>query len=358
MSTLAMRMSHLRNGVSELHGQVSRKMWSRLWPDLEVDQVPISHITNGIHTGTWIARRLYVLLNRYLEEGWQERLDDPKTWEDIERVPDHDLWSLRRHLKRKLVAYMRDRVRQPWIDGEIHPVQVVASGVLLDPYALTIGFARRFATYKRAGLVLSDLDRLLEIINQPNRPVQIIFAGKAHPADEPGKQLIQSVYRRIKQAENGGRLVFLEDYDMNVARYLVQGVDVWLNTPQRPNEASGTSGQKAALNGVLNFSILDGWWREGFNGRNGWVIGSDEDLGDPVRQDEADAESLYDILENEIIPLYYDRAADNMPSEWIGWVKESIKTLAPKFSMRRMIKDYTEQMYLPILDESPSKEKA
>ncbi|MGD8603679.1 MAG: alpha-glucan family phosphorylase [Anaerolineales bacterium] len=357
MSILAMRMSRLRNGVSELHGRVSRQMWNHLWPDLPVEQVPITHITNGVHTGTWIARRLYGLCNRYFEADWQERLDDPETWQAIDRIPDHELWSLRRHLKRKLTAYMRDRVRQPWMEGKIHPIQVVASGVLLDPYALTIGFARRFATYKRAGLVLRDFERLLAIINQPNRPVQIIFAGKAHPADEPGKQLIQSVYRRVKQAENGGRLVFLEDYDMNLARYLVQGVDVWLNTPRRPNEASGTSGQKAALNGALNFSVLDGWWREGYNGHNGWAIGGETDYDDPEQQDRADAESLYQTLEDEIIPLYYDRSADRMPSEWIGWIKESIKTLAPRFSMRRMVKDYINQMYLPILDAPRKKEK-
>jgi starch phosphorylase len=194
------------------------------------------------------------------------------------------------------------------------------------------------------------MDRLLSILNQPNRPVQIIFAGKSHPADEPGKLLIQEVYRAVKNANNGGRLVFLEDYDMNVARYLVQGVDIWLNTPRRPNEASGTSGEKAALNGVLNFSVLDGWWREGYNGMNGWAIGTDIDIADPNQQDEADAESLYDTLENDIIPLYYtNRSADNLPGEWIGRVKESIRTLAPQFSMRRMVKEYVNQLYVPAM---------
>jgi starch phosphorylase len=242
---------------------------------------------------------------------------------------------------------MRDRARIQWLATDVHPVQVVASGTLLDPYALTIGFARRFATYKRANLILSDLDRLLGILNRPNQPVQIIFAGKAHPADEPGKLLIQEVYRAVKKAENGGRLVFLEDYDMNLARYLVQGVDVWLNTPRRPNEASGTSGEKAALNGVLNFSVLDGWWREGYNGRNGWAIGDDTDYGNPNIQDRKDAESLYDILENEIIPVYYnERSADNLPVEWVARMKESIRTVSPQFSMRRMVKEYTQRLYL------------
>ncbi|MBL7163379.1 MAG: alpha-glucan family phosphorylase [Anaerolineales bacterium] len=351
MPLLAFRFAERRNGVSELHGQVARKMWNFLWPDLREEDVPISYVTNGIHTGTWLARRLDHLFRRYLGRDWMDHLDDPDLWEDVENIPDEELWMVHRHLKRKLVFYMRERAREQWLQDGVHPVQVIASGVLLDPYALTIGFARRFATYKRAGLILRDLDRLLELVNRPNRPVQIIFAGKAHPNDNPGKMLIQEVYRTVKQAENGGRLVFLEDYDMNLARYLVQGVDVWLNTPRRPNEASGTSGQKAALNGVLNFSILDGWWREGYNGGNGWAIGDETDHEDPDVQDQMDIESLYDILENEIIPLYYDRAENNLPREWIARMKASIRTLGPQFSMRRMIKEYTEQLYLPAMEE-------
>ncbi len=350
MPVLAMRMSGLRNGVSELHGQVARKMWQYLWPDRNVEDVPISYITNGIHTGTWLARRLRHLYGRYLGRDWLDRIDDPEVWEAVEAIPDEELWAVRRHLKRKLVFYMRERARDQWLHDEVHPVQVVASGALLDPYALTLGFARRFATYKRADLILSDMDRLLKLVNQPNRPVQIIFAGKAHPADKPGKLLIQKVYRKVKQAENGGRLVFLEDYDMNLARYLVQGVDVWVNTPRRPNEASGTSGEKAALNGVLNFSILDGWWREGYNGQNGWAIGDETDYEDPDLQDQKDAESLYDVLENEIIPLYYQRSAGNIPTEWISHMKESIRTLAPTFSMRRMVKEYASDMYFDLME--------
>lgn len=351
MPVLAMKMSALRNGVSELHGEVAREMWSHLWPDRNHDETPISHITNGIHTGTWLARRLRHLYGRYLGRTWLEDIDDPEIWEAVESIPDEELWAVRRHLKRKLVFYMRERARSQWVKDEIHPVQVLASGALLNPYALTIGFARRFATYKRADLVLSDFERLLNIINQPNMPVQIIFAGKAHPADKPGKLLIQKVYRMVKLADNGGRLVFLEDYDMNLARYLIQGVDVWLNTPRRPNEASGTSGQKAALNGVLNFSVLDGWWREGYNGKNGWAIGNDTNYDDPNYQDDLDRESLYDILENEIIPLYYDRSSGNLPTEWIGRVKESIRTLAPEFSMRRMVKAYARDLYFQLMDK-------
>jgi glycogen phosphorylase len=348
MPVLALRSSKHRNGVSELHGEVSRKMWLNLWPGREVDDVPITHITNGVHTNTWLARRLRHLYDRYLGSDWVENLDDPSIWEGIEKIPDAELWAVRRHLKRKLVAYMRERARSQWLRDGVHPVQVIASGVLLDPYALTIGFARRFATYKRANLILRDLGRLLDIVNRPNMPVQIIFAGKAHPADEPGKLLIQEVYRVVKKAENGGRLVFLEDYDMNLARYLVQGVDVWLNTPRRPHEASGTSGMKAAMNGVLNFSVLDGWWREGYNGFNGWAIGEDRDYEDYEKQDEADAEHLYSTLENQIIPLYYqERSSDGLPGDWIERMKESIRTLSPQFSMRRMVKDYTERLYIP-----------
>jgi starch phosphorylase len=352
MPVLAIRTAERANGVSELHGQVARQMWSFLWPTLPVEQVPIRHITNGIHTGTWLARRLWLLFDRYFEPGWMERADEPQTWEPVERIPDEELWAVRRHLKRKLVAYMRERARKQWLEARVHPVQVIASGVLLDPYALTIGFARRFATYKRASLILHDVDRLLRLVNRPGMPVQVIFAGKAHPADEPGKLLIQEVYRQVKRAETGGRLVFLEDYDINLARYLVQGVDVWLNTPRRPNEASGTSGQKAALNGALNLSVLDGWWREGYNGLNGWAIGDAGEHSDPASQDAADAESLYHLLENEIIPLYYlERSADRLPGEWLGRVKESIRTLAPRFCMRRTVREYVDTMYLPALPE-------
>jgi len=358
MSVLALQLSAQSNGVSELHGQESRKMWAFLWPGYKVDDIPISHITNGVHTGTWLARRMRLMYDRYLGSDWLEHVDDPATWQQIENIPDAELWAVRRHLKRKLIAYIIDRARQQWLTTMVHPVQVVASGVLLDPYALTIGFARRFATYKRASLVMRNFDRLLKLLNQPNMPVQIIFAGKSHPSDEPGKLLIQEVYRAVKNAKNGGRLVFLEDYDMNMARYLVQGVDVWMSTPRRPMEASGTSGEKAALNGVLNFSVLDGWWREGYNGYNGWAIGDDTNYADPNQQDDYDAESLYDVLENDIIPLYYtSRSADNLPGEWLARVKESIRTLAPQFSMRRMIKEYYTQMYVPAIDGTADKKR-
>jgi starch phosphorylase len=347
MSMLAIRMSHERNAVSELHGQVSRRMWQFMFPDTPVERVPIKAITNGVHTSTWLARRMKLLYDRYLGRDWLEEADDVSLFQAIFAVPDDELWAVRRHLKRKLAAFARERARAQWITTRRHPVQIVASGTLLDPYMLTIGFARRFATYKRGSLVLRDVDRLMRIITDVRRPVQIIFAGKAHPMDEPGKLIIQQVYRTLKRAEFGGRIVFLEDYDINLARYLVQGVDVWMNNPRRPLEASGTSGMKAALNGVLNFSVLDGWWQEGFNGDNGWAIGDETEQANPEEQDARDAESLYSTLENQIVPLYYENGQNELSPGWMRKMKTSIATLAPVFNTSRMVKQYVEDMYLP-----------
>ncbi len=347
MGVLALRYSGGLNAVSELHGRVARKMWNFLWEDQQEEDVPITYVTNGVHTDNWMARRLGVLYDKYLGPDWREHLDEPEIWSKLDEIPAEELWAFRMHQKRKLSFRMQEWTRTRWANGGFHPVQVLASGALIDPYVLTIGFARRFATYKRANLILRDVERLLKIINRPNMPVQIIFAGKAHPADEPGKQLIQQIYRTVKKAETSGRLVFLEDYDMNIARYLVQGVDVWLNTPRRPLEASGTSGMKAALNGALNFSVLDGWWREAYNGKNGWAIGEDKEPEVPEIQDQADALSLYSTLENEIIPLYYDRHANWIPLDWIEHMKNSLRTVTPQFSTRRMVKEYVERLYVP-----------
>lgn len=345
MPILALKLSNGRNGVSELHGEVSREMWKFLWKDKDVKDIPIDHVTNGVHTRNWLARRMNILLEKYLGVDWYDNLDDQKVIQKIDSIPDSELWNTHLHLKRKLSFYLKERVRDRWTHGGFHPVQVVSSGVLINPYALTIGFARRFATYKRASLVLSQVERLLEIINRPNMPVQIIFAGKAHPADDPGKQLIQKVYRTVKKAETGGRIVFVEDYEMNLARYLVQGVDVWLNTPRRPYEASGTSGMKAAINGALNFSILDGWWREAYNGKNGWSIGEEKEYESTDVQDVADAESLYNTLEHKIIPMYYNQDPKDMSAEWVGYMKNTMKTVIPQFSTRRMVKEYVEKFY-------------
>ncbi|MBA4376110.1 MAG: alpha-glucan phosphorylase [Anaerolinea sp.] len=350
MPVLALKLSERANAVSELHGTVSRKMWNFLWPDRKVENVPIGYVTNGVHTNTWLARRMGVLFSKYLAEDWIERLDDPDLWEKAVNIPDVDLWEVRRHMKNKLVNFANERTRVQWRNGTLTASQVVAGGAFLEPYSLTIGFARRFATYKRANLMFRDFDRLMRLINNPHMPVQIIFAGKAHPADEPGKLLIQQIYRAVKEARSGGRLIFLEDYDINLARYLVQGVDVWMNTPRRPNEASGTSGMKAALNGGLNFSILDGWWREGYNGKNGWSIGTETEYANPEEQDMADAQSIYETLEKQIIPLFYERNHEKTPVEWLKMVKENLRTLTPQFSLRRMLKEYMTDYYLPAIE--------
>ncbi|HPS42159.1 MAG TPA: alpha-glucan family phosphorylase [Anaerolineaceae bacterium] len=351
MPVMALKLSERANAVSELHRSVSRRMWNFLWPGMKESDVPIGYVTNGVHTGTWLARRMGVLFQTYLGANWLERLDDPALWNDIDLIPDAELWAVRRHLKNKLVKFANERVRQQWHNGTLTAAQAVASGVFMEPYSLTIGFARRFATYKRANLVFRDFDRFINVITDAHRPVQVVFAGKAHPADEPGKLLIQQVYRAVKDSRSGGRLVFLEDYDINVARYLVQGVDVWMNTPRRPNEASGTSGMKAALNGVLNFSVLDGWWREGYNGKNGWSIGKEVEYANTDEQDSDDARSIYETLEKQIIPQYYERDVNRIPVEWLTMMKESLRTLIPQFSLRRMLKEYMSDYYLPAINE-------
>ena len=347
MGVLALRNSDGRNAVSDLHGRVARKMWHTLWPERPEAEVPITHVTNGVHIANWLARRMSRLLSRHLGEDWYARLDEEALWTRMDSVPDDELWDVHLHLKRKLAFYLRERVRDRWTAGDLHPVQVVTSGVMINPYALTIGFARRFASYKRASLLLRDVERLLTLVNRPNMPVQIIFAGKSHPADQAGKELIQSLYRDVKRAESGGRIAFLEDYDINLARYLVQGVDVWLNTPRRPMEASGTSGMKAAINGVLNFSVLDGWWREAYDGQNGWAIGTEGNPEELESDDESDAESLYTTLEHQIIPLFYQRDQKEISHGWLSRMKRSMRTVIPNFSARRMVKEYVQRLYIP-----------
>lgn len=346
MTVLAIRFAGQANGVSKLHGEVSRDMWQNVWADKSGDDVPITHVTNGIHVPTWIAGEVNGLYNRYLGPNWLDRQDEPVIWQRIADIPDHELWGTHNILKRKFIHFLRERTRRRWLAGEHDAMQVLVGGRLLDPNALTIGFARRFATYKRATLIFKDLERLRALLLDIHRPVQIIFAGKAHPADDPGKHLIQEIYNLAKSNYLGGRVAFVEDYDMHIARYMKQGVDVWLNNPRRPREASGTSGMKAALNGIPNFSILDGWWVEGYNGANGWVIGDESEYDNDDARDWADANSIYETLENEIIPLYYDRDRDNIPRGWIEIMREAIRSCVPQFGTRRMLKDYTEQLYL------------
>jgi starch phosphorylase len=349
MTVLALRLSGYANAVSKLHGKVSREMWQSVWPDKRQEDVPITHVTNGIHVPTWVSSELSDLFSKYLGPGWRSNQDDYGMWERLKDMPVEELWNIHNHLKRKMIHFLRERTRTRWINGNNDALQVLVNGRLLDPYALTIGFARRFATYKRATLMFKDLERLRRLLLDEHRPVQIVFAGKAHPADDGGKQLIQEIFNMAKNNNFGGRIAFLEDYDMHMARYLKQGVDVWLNTPRRPREASGTSGMKASLNGIPHFSILDGWWVEGYNGANGWVIGDDTTHDDSDTQDYADARSFYEILEEEIVPLYYDRDRDDVPRGWATVMREAIISNAPRFSMRRMLSDYTEQLYVPAL---------
>ncbi len=347
MTVLALNLSGQHNGVSKLHGDVSRRMWQFLWPGVDIDEVPIGSITNGVHTETWLAPALGTLYDRRLGPAWREHLDQPETWEPITSVPDQELWQTHCQLKTALIDYAREHIKQHRLRLGEGARQIEEAATMLDPNAFTIGFARRFATYKRATLIFRDLERIRRLLQSPDRPVQMIFAGKAHPADEPGKALIQQVYRLSRQPGFAGHIVFLEDYDIDMARKLVSGVDLWLNNPIRPYEASGTSGQKASLNGVPNCSILDGWWVEGYNGQNGWAFGEQREYQNSDLQAEADALALYAVLEQEIIPLFFERDAQGIPRGWLRIMKEAIRTIAPQFSMRRMVKEYTGRLYIP-----------
>lgn len=347
MTILALRFAVFANGVSQLHGRVARQMWSELWPQVPNEEIPILAITNGVHTDTWLAPEVAVLYDKYLGAEWRTETDQSAPWQGVSSIPNQELWDTHQALKRKLIDFVRERVaRQRRRHGD-RSVRIDAAQTQFDPNAFTIGFARRFATYKRATLLFHDLERIQRILKDSQHPVQILFAGKAHPADDPGKALIKRIHALAQTPEFEGKIVFIEDYDMNVARLLVQGVDLWLNTPRRPNEASGTSGQKAALNGIPNLSVRDGWWDEGYNGKNGWAIGEEREYRDEQTQDEADALSLYNILENEVLPAYFSESADGVHDRWVETMKEAIRSCAPRFSMCRQVKDYTVQLYLP-----------
>ena len=344
-TALSLRLAEHVNGVSEKHGEVSREMWHDLWPGATAAQAPIIHITNGVHLRTWISPTMRAVYDRYLPRNWYERQDDPMVWETIHNIPDQELWDAHITAKQALIDEMDERARRRYAEGQFDAWQMLSSGPFQNAGVLTIGFARRFATYKRATLLFRDVDRLAAILTNPDNPVQIVFAGKAHPADEGGKRLIQEIYLRARDPRLGGRVAFAEDYEMGLASLLVAGVDVWLNNPRYPLEASGTSGMKAAANGVPNCSILDGWWIEGWEstGGNGWGIEPSTLTGDA--RDEAEATAIYDVIEKQIVPRYYNRAADGLPHEWIAMQKEAIRTIAPRFSTRRMLVDYVERLY-------------
>jgi starch phosphorylase len=347
MTALAIRSSGTTNGVSQVHGRVTRAMWPQLWPGVPESERPVRSLTNGIHVPTWIAPDMANLFDRYFGANWKEHHDLEDFWDGILMIPDEELWSVREALRSYLVAFVRERTRQLWTQKQATVAHVVATGTLLDPAALTIGFARRFTDYKRPELVFHNCERLAGILTAFRRPVQIVFAGKAHPSDHPGKRHLQNIFSRALEPAFGGRIAFVEDYDLHVAHFLVQGCDVWLNTPRKPFEASGTSGMKASINGVLHLSTGDGWWAEGHRGSNGWLIDGGLTAGDPAAQDAADAEALYQLLEREIVPTFYDRGADKVPRRWLQLVKEAIRTTMPRFSARRMVKEYAEQAYGP-----------
>ena len=347
MTILALRLSRYANGVSKIHGGVSREMWRCVWPNVPVDEIPIGHITNGIHTATWIANPMRLLLESRTGDIWEDRVAETEIWQSVKNIPDEEIWQTHLRLKHYLIDFVRQKVCEQRLRNHEPASAIRATQKILDPDVLTIGFARRFATYKRATLILRDLERLSRIVNHPERPVQLVFAGKAHPADDPGKKLIQQVYQISRMPEFEGKIVFLENYDIDVARHLYHGVDVWLNNPIRPLEASGTSGQKVSPNGVVNFSVLDGWWAEAWHRReNGWAIGEMVTSPDPEIQSSFDAESIYSLIENEIAPLYY-RRENGIPRDWITLMKNSIITITPIFSSERQVREYTDTYYRP-----------
>jgi starch phosphorylase len=342
LTVLAIRTSRSPNAVSRLHGQVARLMWQHLFPGRGVDEVPIGHVTNGVHLPTWMAPRMRMLLDRYLGERWQDRAADPATWEPVEDIPDEELWAVRGALRADLVAYVGDRsVGDRLARGE--EIGYAESGArVFDPDVLTVGFARRVAAYKRLGLLVQDLERARQFLRGAS-PMQIVMAGKAHPSDLEAKHVLQGVFA-IKLEVGGEGAVFLEDYDMGMAAYLVSGCDVWLNVPRPPLEASGTSGMKAAVNGGLNLSVLDGWWAEGYDGTNGWAIEGNAAL-EPEAQDEQDGAALYDLIEREVIPLFHDRDESGIPRGWVRMVKASLKTIGPRFCATRMLQEYADRIY-------------
>jgi len=354
MAILAMRLANRTNGVSQLHGRVSREMWQQVWPQVPVDEIPILSITNGIHPQSYISHDLADLFDRYLGPRWVERPADQSPWQRVERIPDEELWRTHERRRERLVAFARRRLRSQLEQRGSRPSEIRQADEVLDPEALTIGFARRFATYKRATLLFHDVERLVRIVGDKDRPVQLMFAGKAHPRDNPGKELIREIIHHARRPELRNRIVFIEDYDVNVARYLVQGADIWLNTPRRPREASGTSGMKATANGALNVSILDGWWDEAYSAETGWAIGHGEEYTEDQYeyQDRVEANALYDLLEKEIVPLFYERGRDGVPRGWLAKMKAAIRDHAAMFNTNRMVLEYCERCYLPSAERS------
>ena len=349
MTPLALRTARYANGVAALHGRIARRMWRGLYPGRKLAEVPIGHVTNGIHLQTWLHPRMAELYDEILGSDWENHQDRAALWAACRHIPDEALWNLHRQFKVELIAFCRERLQAQLRRGRVPGMTLAAVDKMLNPQALTIGFARRFAPYKRATLVFTDPQRLTRILNHRTRPVQIVFAGKAHPADTDGKAIIAELIKFARQPRFRSRIVFLEDYEMEVARRMVAGVDVWLNNPRRPQEASGTSGMKPALHGGLNLSILDGWWPEGYNRKNGWAIGKGTDHDGSQAADRREARELYRLLEKEIVPLYFERSAEGLPTEWIARMKNAIATVPPVFNTHRQVKEYLTNYYLPAM---------
>ena len=350
MGILALKIAGKKNGVSKLHGAVSRELFGDVWPNVPANESPIEYITNGVHTCTWLAPTIKKMYNEYLRPYWQDHIADDETWDDIYKIPDEELWKVHQSRKEKMIKMVKDNTINRLRKYKYSYDEISEMVDKLDPNILTIGFARRFATYKRATLIFRDLERITKIFNEKNRPVQIIFAGKAHPQDREGKELIKYIHELSLKPQFKGKIFILENYNVGISRYLVSGVDVWLNTPRRPMEASGTSGQKAAANGVINFSVLDGWWAEGYNQKNGWTIGTNADYKSYDEQDDADSKSIYDTLENKILPMYYNKNEKGYSTEWLQIMKNSIASNIGKYSTSRMLQDYTKKMYMPLID--------
>ncbi|MBC7811624.1 MAG: alpha-glucan family phosphorylase, partial [Burkholderiales bacterium] len=349
MAVLALKLSAGSNAVAALHGDVSRKLWQWMYPGVPQQEVPIGAVTNGIHTLTWISTEMAALFDRYLDPSWRVEDSDAEIWADVDLIPDDELWRTHERRRERLVTFARKLLKAQLEHRGAPQSEIEHADEVLNPDALTIGFARRFATYKRATLLFRDIERLKQIMNNADKPVQIIFAGKAHPHDVAGKELIRQIINLARTPDFRNSLVFLEDYDMNVARHLVQGVDIWLNTPRRPKEASGTSGMKVIYNGGLNCSILDGWWAEGYHPSVGWAIGNGEEYPEHEweAQDYIESQAIYNVFEQDIVPLYYERGRDNLPREWIAKVKNGMQKLAPFFNTRRMVEEYTNHYYVP-----------
>lgn len=365
MPVLAIRLSSYLNGVSKLHGQTSREVWGSLWPGLPTREVPITSITNGVHLRTWLADEMAALYERYLGPAWSQTTFDKSVWEQVEQIPDEELWSTHQRCKEQLIVFVRKRLVAQMQRRGTCLAELKQAEEALDPEALTIGFARRFVAYKRGDLLLREAERLAALVNHPECPVQIIFAGKAHPKDDGGKEIIRHIVHFASPEAVRRRIIFLEDYDIDIARVLVRGVDVWLNNPRRPMEASGTSGMKAAANGVINLSTLDGWWCEGYTPENGWIIGGGECYDDPAYQDTVESQALYGVLENEVVPLFFSRSAGNLPRAWIQKMRGSIKSIGPRFNTHRMLGEYTRRFYNPsatryryLTDDAMSRAKA